>query len=347
MKKTEDQPSPQYQPESRASSSESPTMPAQTAEVLPALSRIIAVNSVRLGAQPRRALDPKHVSDLAANIGTVGLLQPIVVKTAGDDTYVLVAGAHRLAAIEKLGWKQVPAVIKDGDDRLTEICTLVENLKRLNLRGTTGREAIARLTELMGGEPGAKPATRGRPKKNGAPRTNSQRAVATQMGVSATKVGRAQRLNAKATPEVKAALEAGKVTSSQADELVTLAPEDQAKVLPLVIGKTRDETRGIVTAAKNASPTVSAGGANNPAAPAPLVQHASPSGSPSPKASHRLETVAIDLRTAMQQLIGLLADSATAEAGFAAAVEALLTDLELLLIQARACHQARAIGTAA
>ena len=67
-----------------------------------------------------RALNAEHVDALAASIALQGMLVPIVVCPVEADVaatgveYELVAGFHRVAAADKLGLADVPAVIRDS-----------------------------------------------------------------------------------------------------------------------------------------------------------------------------------------------------------------------------------------
>jgi len=70
---------------------------------------------------------------LAASIRADGLLQPIVVCRRGEK-YILVAGERRWRAAQSLGWKEVPAVVKEvADDRELLVLALVENVQREDL----------------------------------------------------------------------------------------------------------------------------------------------------------------------------------------------------------------------
>jgi len=74
-----------------------------------------------------------EIDDLADSIRTHGLLCPIAVSPK-DDSFLLVAGERRLAAMDLLGWEKIPAVIPEsrgGGDILVK--GLVENIARLNL----------------------------------------------------------------------------------------------------------------------------------------------------------------------------------------------------------------------
>ncbi len=94
--------------------------------------------------QPRRALDPASLAELKNSIGASGLLQPIVVRQL-DSGYELVAGERRWRAIRALGWKKVPAVVRDVDDRTLLTLALVENLQRASLSPIDEAQGYERL----------------------------------------------------------------------------------------------------------------------------------------------------------------------------------------------------------
>jgi len=83
--------------------------------------------------QPRTHFDPAELTDLTRSIESSGLLQPIVVRSAGAGTYELIAGERRWRAVQQLGWANVPAVVKEADDRTLLTLALVENLQRDDL----------------------------------------------------------------------------------------------------------------------------------------------------------------------------------------------------------------------
>jgi ParB family transcriptional regulator, chromosome partitioning protein len=86
--------------------------------------------------QPRREFAEEDLADLAASLRENGLLQPIVVRPAPDGggaRWELVAGERRWRAGMRLGWKEIPAVVRDVDDRTLLVLALVENLQRAAL----------------------------------------------------------------------------------------------------------------------------------------------------------------------------------------------------------------------
>lgn len=83
--------------------------------------------------QPRKDVDPVALEELKASIRQAGLLQPVVVRTAKDGGYELIAGERRLRACQALGWERIPAVKRDVDDRTVLTLALIENLQRDDL----------------------------------------------------------------------------------------------------------------------------------------------------------------------------------------------------------------------
>src|SRR4029077_603611 len=82
--------------------------------------------------QPRRDVDPAALEELKSSIRQVGLMQPVVVRTApnGAGGYELIAGERRLRACQALGWEKIPAVTRAVDDRTVWTLALIENLQR-------------------------------------------------------------------------------------------------------------------------------------------------------------------------------------------------------------------------
>ena len=96
--------------------------------------------------QPRKTFDAAELAELQASLASSGLLQPITVRRAGD-AYELIAGERRLRAATNLGWAEIPALIKDLDDRSSLVMALVENLQRSDLNPIDEARGYLRLTE--------------------------------------------------------------------------------------------------------------------------------------------------------------------------------------------------------
>jgi ParB family transcriptional regulator, chromosome partitioning protein len=65
--------------------------------------------------QPRRYFDQEKLESLASSIKDVGLLEPIVVRPIGNNTYQLIAGERRLRACEIADIKNIAVNIIEGD----------------------------------------------------------------------------------------------------------------------------------------------------------------------------------------------------------------------------------------
>ncbi len=83
--------------------------------------------------QPRQVFDEETLEELAASIGAVGLLQPVVVRKVMPGHYEIVMGERRWRACERAGLSQIPAIVREtpDDDMLRN--ALIENLHREQL----------------------------------------------------------------------------------------------------------------------------------------------------------------------------------------------------------------------
>jgi ParB family chromosome partitioning protein len=118
-------------------------------------ARTVLVSAVHPNPfQPRREFREEELQELAESIAENGLLQPIVVRPAGNrrgaDRWELVAGERRWRAITRLGWKDVPAIIREVDDRTLLVLALVENLQRAGLNPLEEARGYQQLQEEFG-----------------------------------------------------------------------------------------------------------------------------------------------------------------------------------------------------
>ncbi len=82
--------------------------------------------------QPRRVFDPKHLERMAQSIARHGVLQPVVVRKAGN-RYELICGEQRWRAARLAQLTAIPAVVTDVDDRDRLELALIENVQRADL----------------------------------------------------------------------------------------------------------------------------------------------------------------------------------------------------------------------
>jgi ParB family chromosome partitioning protein len=101
--------------------------------------------------QPRKEFPEGELAELEESLRTSGLLQPITVRPAPKGTgYELIAGERRLRAAARIGWTEIPAIVKELDDRSLLTLALVENLQRADLNPVEEAEGYQRLMEEFG-----------------------------------------------------------------------------------------------------------------------------------------------------------------------------------------------------
>lgn len=144
----------------------------------------IRVDDIEIGER-HRALSEDAVQRLAGSIKEIGLKSPISIRIADDvmidgkpcdGVPILVAGAHRLAAVKSLGWSHIDCFELADDAIAAELWEIAENLHRCDLSKEQRDEHIRRYAELLASRSDAakaisfqdgtkttEPAKRGRP----------------------------------------------------------------------------------------------------------------------------------------------------------------------------------------
>jgi len=98
--------------------------------------------------QPRKEFRPEELADLESSLRTSGLLQPITVRPAPSGSgYELIAGERRFRAATRLGWTEIPAIVRETDDRTLLTLAMVENLQRADLDPVEEADGYHRLME--------------------------------------------------------------------------------------------------------------------------------------------------------------------------------------------------------
>ena len=173
----------------------------------PASVRTIRVGSIEPNPyQPRREFRDEELAELMASIRENGLLQPIMVRPspAGSGAeWQLVAGERRWRAITRLGWEEVPAVVREMDDRTLLVLALVENLQRSQLTPLDEAEAFRQLQDEF---------------------SLSQAQIADAVGRERSTVANTLRL-LQLPASVRALLEDGTLTAGHARALLALEDE--------------------------------------------------------------------------------------------------------------------------
>jgi len=100
--------------------------------------------------QPRRRFDEQALEDLAASIAERGVIQPVIVRPLADGRYQLVAGERRWRAAQKAQLHEIPALIRNLEEREVAALALIENIQREDLNPVEEARAYKRLAQLEG-----------------------------------------------------------------------------------------------------------------------------------------------------------------------------------------------------
>ncbi len=95
---------------------------------------VLSINDIETNKnQPRKTFDESAIAELAESIKTHGVIQPIIVRSAGDGFYVIVAGERRFRAAKLAGLTEVPAIITELSSSEAAEVALIENIQRADL----------------------------------------------------------------------------------------------------------------------------------------------------------------------------------------------------------------------
>ncbi len=150
--------------------------------------------------QPRKRFDEKQLEELAASIREHGIVEPILVRRDGAGRYRIVAGERRWRAAQRAGLKEVPALLREANDREAFELALIENLQRADLNAIEEAEAFQVLVRDHG---------------------LTQEAVAARVGKERSTVANALRL-LKLPPEVRDLVSEGQLEMGHARALLAL-----------------------------------------------------------------------------------------------------------------------------
>ena len=96
--------------------------------------------------QPRVDFDNQSMEELTQSIKEKGIIQPILVRRSGDH-FELIAGERRFRAANLLNLKEIPAIVKDVEDRDSLEIALIENIQRESLNPIEEAHAYQYLIE--------------------------------------------------------------------------------------------------------------------------------------------------------------------------------------------------------
>ena len=97
--------------------------------------------------QPRTDFDSEALDDLAVSIRSIGLVQPITVRTTSDGQYEIIAGERRYRAAKLAGLESIPAYIRETDNDEILALALIENIQREDLNAMEVAYSYRRLMD--------------------------------------------------------------------------------------------------------------------------------------------------------------------------------------------------------
>lgn len=102
--------------------------------------------------QPRQIFSEAELEDLANSISEHGILQPVLVRPLLDNTtgYQLIAGERRWRAAQRAGFSQIPAIIREVDDKSALELAIIENVQRHDISAVESAHAYRRLSKEFG-----------------------------------------------------------------------------------------------------------------------------------------------------------------------------------------------------
>ena len=192
--------------------------------------RMLPIQQIQPGKyQPRRHWNDEALDELAASIKAQGLIQPVVVRAIGKNSYELIAGERRWRAAQRAQMSELPALVKSVPEAAVPAMALIENIQRQDLTPLEEADALLRLIEDFD-------------------LTHQQAADA--VGRSRASVSNLLRLT-ELPPSIKKLLDDGKLEMGHARCLLTL-PEREAESLALEAARNRWSVRELEEAARRA-----------------------------------------------------------------------------------------------
>lgn len=100
--------------------------------------------------QPRKEFDEERLDELAHSIKQHGLIQPITVRYIGEKRFELISGERRLRASKLAGMDEIPAYVREVNDKDIISYALIENIQREDLNPIEVALGYQRLIEEAG-----------------------------------------------------------------------------------------------------------------------------------------------------------------------------------------------------
>lgn len=165
--------------------------------------------------QPRKTFDEYELQKLSDSIKENGILQPLIVRPAGNGKYMLIAGERRLRAAKAAGLRKLPCIVRRTDDITADCYTIIENLQRSDLTVFEEAEGISRLICCHG---------------------LTQAEVAEKIGIAQSTLSNKLRL-LRLSPALRERIIAARLTERHARALLRLPEEKRTGALDFIIAK--------------------------------------------------------------------------------------------------------------
>ena len=164
--------------------------------------------------QPRIQFSEEKLMELAQSIREHGILQPLIVTRASENTYELIAGERRLQAAKIVGLKTVPVLLRSAENREKLELAIIENIQRHDLNPIEEARAYRRLSEEF---------------------TLSQEDIAKKMGRSRSSIANTLRL-LQLPADIQRAVSDEKISEGHAKALLSIEnPEKQRALFEMIV----------------------------------------------------------------------------------------------------------------
>lgn len=189
--------------------------PTLQAKPMAEMAEVAIANIEPNPLQPRKEFDDDALTELAASIKQLGVIQPITLRRRNDGKFTIISGERRWRASVMAGLETLPAYIREVDDENLYAMALVENIQRQDLNAIEIALGMQRLVDECG---------------------LTQEAMAEKVGKKRSTVSNYLRLLALPS-EVQLALKEGLISMGHAKAIAGMEPEEQIKALKKCIKK--------------------------------------------------------------------------------------------------------------
>ncbi len=166
-------------------------------------------------SQPRKDFDQEALEGLADSIRSLGVIQPITLRSEGEDKYIIISGERRFRAAQAAGLSTIPAYIRKANDNELHTMALVENVQRQDLNPIEIALSISRLIEECG---------------------LTQEALSQQVGIKRSTISNYLRL-LNLPDAIQFALKSGVITMGHAKAIAGADPAKQIAIMKRCVDK--------------------------------------------------------------------------------------------------------------